>query len=179
MTDLHHFQARICSVAGGFLIQDHKVLLVKHKKLGFWLAPGGHLEAGELPHEAAEREVFEETGVNVMAISANQRIESDKNQYLPTPVLMSLHWVSKENYDARVTSDQPTEPHQTTLWPRGCEQHFGYIYIVKAIGPLKIKHDPNESDDIGWFGENDLASLETSPDIRKEIQLILKCASTM
>ena len=67
MTDLLSAAARICVTAGGFLIQDHKVLLVKHKKLGFWLAPGGHLEPDELPHQAAEREVFEETQVQVQA----------------------------------------------------------------------------------------------------------------
>lgn len=179
MTNLHHFQARICQVAGGFLIHHHKVLLVKHKKLRIWLAPGGHLEADELPHEAAEREVFEETGIKVEAVSTSQLIESDQNQYLPTPALMSLHWISRENYDARVTSEEPTKPHGTVLWPRGCEQHLGYLYIVKAVGPLEIKHDPNESDGIDWFSQQDLTNLDTSPDIRKEIQLILKCASTM
>lgn len=179
MIDLHHFQARICATAGGFLVHDHKVLLVKHKKLGFWLAPGGHLEAGELPHQAAEREVFEETGVKVKAVSAWESLESNRIQYLPTPLTINLHWISKENYDARRASNDPRKPHVTSLWPKGCEQHLNYLYLVTAVGQISIKRDPNESDDIGWFGESDLASLETSPDIRKEIQLILKLTSTM
>lgn len=41
-----------------------RMLLVRHRKLGLWLPPGGHLEANELPHEAALREVLEETGVH-------------------------------------------------------------------------------------------------------------------
>lgn len=36
--------------------------------LGTWSVPGGWLERGETPHEAAEREVLEETGVVVVAL---------------------------------------------------------------------------------------------------------------
>ncbi len=35
---------------------------------GFYGLPGGHLEAGELPSEAARRECQEETGVSVLAL---------------------------------------------------------------------------------------------------------------
>lgn len=179
MIDLTTFKARICPTAGGFLVQNHKVLLVKHKKLGFWLAPGGHLENDELPHQAAEREFFEETGVKVKAISAWETIDSDRVQYLPTPFLTNLHWISQDNYQARLASPDPTTPHATSIWPKGCEQHLNYIYLVKPIGPINIQVDPNESDGIDWFSRSDLANLETSPDIRKEIQLILKHVSTI
>jgi len=41
-----------------------RTLLIKHRKLGLWLQPGGHFEPGELaPDEAALREVREETGL--------------------------------------------------------------------------------------------------------------------
>lgn len=179
MIDLHQFNARICLTAAGFLVHHGKVLLVRHKKLNIWLAPGGHIEEGELPHEATEREVFEETGVKVQVVNVYETINSTNNQYLPTPILVNLHWVSKETYETRLKSSDPTKPHVTPLWPRGCEQHLGYIYIVKAIGPIKIKEDPNETNGIGWFGREDLPNLETSDDIRQEIQLILKLASTI
>lgn len=39
------------------------VLLLRHKRLGIWVQPGGHLEAGETPWEAARRESEEETGL--------------------------------------------------------------------------------------------------------------------
>lgn len=39
------------------------VLLHRHRRLGRWLQPGGHLEPGELPAAAALREAWEETGV--------------------------------------------------------------------------------------------------------------------
>lgn len=41
-----------------------RVLLHRHKRLGIWLQPGGHLEPGEAPWDAALRETFEETGVD-------------------------------------------------------------------------------------------------------------------
>ena len=41
------------------------VLLLKHKRLGLWLQPGGHVDPGESPWQAALREATEETGLDV------------------------------------------------------------------------------------------------------------------
>ena len=40
------------------------VLLLKHKRLGIWLQPGGHIDEGETPWAAALRETREETGLD-------------------------------------------------------------------------------------------------------------------
>ena len=40
-----------------FVVWEGKVLLHRHRKLGMWLPPGGHIEKVELPDEAAVREV--------------------------------------------------------------------------------------------------------------------------
>lgn len=40
------------------------VLLHRHKRLGLWLQPGGHIDPGEAPADAALREVREETGID-------------------------------------------------------------------------------------------------------------------
>jgi len=42
-----------------------KVALHLHKRLNMWLQPGGHIDAGETPAEAALREAVEETGLPV------------------------------------------------------------------------------------------------------------------
>ena len=41
------------------------VLLHRHRRLGIWLQPGGHVEPDERPEDAALRETVEETGFRV------------------------------------------------------------------------------------------------------------------
>ena len=42
--------------------QGDNWVLVRHKSRSTWEIPGGHIEVGETPLEAAKRELFEETG---------------------------------------------------------------------------------------------------------------------
>ncbi len=51
--------------ASAFIIGDRGVVLHRHKRLGIWLQPGGHIEPGETPWDAALREATEETGLPV------------------------------------------------------------------------------------------------------------------
>lgn len=39
-----------------------RILLSRHKKRATWETQGGHIESGEMPLEAAKRELFEESG---------------------------------------------------------------------------------------------------------------------
>ncbi len=49
--------------ASAFVVSPLGILLHEHKKLGLWLQPGGHIEPGEWPEDAARREGEEETGL--------------------------------------------------------------------------------------------------------------------
>ena len=53
-----------------FVVHEEKVLLHWHRKLQRWLPPGGHIEPGELPDEAAVRETWEESGLEIDLIDA-------------------------------------------------------------------------------------------------------------
>ena len=48
--------------ASGLVINNGKVLLIFHPFIKRWFQPGGHIDDGELPIDAAIREVYEETG---------------------------------------------------------------------------------------------------------------------
>lgn len=52
-------------VTGSAIVLDGggRTLLHRHKRLGKWLQPGGHVDPGETPAEAALREAREETGI--------------------------------------------------------------------------------------------------------------------
>jgi 8-oxo-dGTP pyrophosphatase MutT (NUDIX family)/GNAT superfamily N-acetyltransferase len=48
-----------------------RVLLHRHKRLGLWLQPGGHIDPGELPWDAAAREAVEEGGLPATLTSSD------------------------------------------------------------------------------------------------------------
>jgi 8-oxo-dGTP pyrophosphatase MutT (NUDIX family) len=49
----------------GIVVGPRGVVLLEHKRLGIWLQPGGHIDPGETPWEAALRESREETGLEL------------------------------------------------------------------------------------------------------------------
>ena len=49
--------------ASAFVVSSRGVILHRHRRLGIWVQPGGHVDAGERPQDAAVRETLEETGL--------------------------------------------------------------------------------------------------------------------
>ena len=56
---------QVASVSVALRDEQNRVLLARHSEHGKWLLPGGSIEPGEVPADAAVREMREETGVVV------------------------------------------------------------------------------------------------------------------
>jgi 8-oxo-dGTP pyrophosphatase MutT (NUDIX family) len=53
-------------VTGSALIVGPRgIVLLRHRRLGIWVQPGGHVDPGETPWDGALREAIEETGMPV------------------------------------------------------------------------------------------------------------------
>jgi 8-oxo-dGTP pyrophosphatase MutT (NUDIX family) len=86
-------------VASMYVVRSAQVLLVRHRVLDRWLAPGGHLLEGEAPHECAVREVAEETGVSADVVSqapCGTRYERAGVLMLPKPIAVQLEDISAD-----------------------------------------------------------------------------------
>jgi 8-oxo-dGTP pyrophosphatase MutT (NUDIX family) len=77
LTERGEFRGHVtCSVA--LADPDWRVLHVRHRTLGRWLVPGGHLEPGDTSLAAAAlRELAEETGVPAGAVAGGGVIDID------------------------------------------------------------------------------------------------------
>jgi 8-oxo-dGTP diphosphatase len=72
-------RVRVC----GILIQNKKVLVIKHKNLGelgqLWIPPGGGVQFGESIVEALKREFLEESNLEISVndfLTVNEHIDS-------------------------------------------------------------------------------------------------------
>ena len=161
---LQNISAKRCLTASGWLLHNGKILMIKHKMLGIWLSPGGHVDPDELPHHAAEREFLEETGIKVKAVSAYplHEVEDDRAEDLPLPFRYNLHWINRPGEKkARANGEI-------------CEQHyvFGFFVVPENIKELELKFDDEGVDDIQWFGEEDVESIQTSLTIKEEMHTV-------
>ena len=148
---------RYCFVATAYLVRDGKTLLLKHKKLGMWLPPGGHIDEGETPDEAVLREVFEETGLEAEFIMP------------PRPPVMS---------SGRVESLHEPQRVQTEELP-GHNHHIDFIYYLRAKSGDPVRR-PEESDDLRWHTAEELGLPHVPDEVRESGRdaIILVGAST-
>lgn len=88
-----------------YVVDNNRVLLLEHKKIGTWLPPGGHLEKNELPHETALREIIEETGLDIKLITDQDYKEHEKQfekdsqvNIAPQPWKILLEKIEENHY---------------------------------------------------------------------------------
>jgi 8-oxo-dGTP pyrophosphatase MutT (NUDIX family) len=63
--------------ASAFVVGERGVILLCHRLLNIWVQPGGHVDPGESPPEAASRETREETGLATSHLGAGHVFHVD------------------------------------------------------------------------------------------------------
>jgi 8-oxo-dGTP pyrophosphatase MutT (NUDIX family) len=103
-----HFTATV------YVVNDGETLLHEHERLGITIPPGGHIDRGELPHEAGLREVREETGLEATLLTDDgaDPLDAPAGEELPRPRRQML-------YDVNVHPDGEVG-----------HQHIDFVYFA-------------------------------------------------
>lgn len=113
-------------------VAESKALLIHHAALGIWIQPGGHVDPGERPVDAALRETLEETGVAGKLLS-------------PQIFDMDIHEIP-----ANPRKDEPAH------------YHVDVRYLVAADSRQSVEINEQECHGFSWVDLNSLSSEPTS-----------------
>jgi ADP-ribose pyrophosphatase YjhB (NUDIX family) len=111
-----------CSAA--IFDKDGRILLTRRADNGQWCLPGGRMESGESAAEACEREVWEETGLNVR-VKRLVGIYSHPDQLVVYPDGNKAHIVAL-HFEAEITGGTLGLSNETTA--------FGYYTLQELDG---------------------------------------------
>ena len=134
--------------ATAFVYWQGKTLLHKHKKLGLWLPCGGHIDPHELPDDAAIREVYEESGVDIDLLG-ERTLTIDEPKQLVRPRGIQLEFIQDGH------------------------EHIDLIYFAK---PVKTYQGFLRDDDptLGWYSPRELEDMTLTDEIRAWTALVFK-----
>lgn len=118
--------------ASAFILSadGQSVLLIEHKKYRKWLIPGGHVEPGEAPVEAARREAGEEVGIAELRLLNEAIFDVDIHRIPP--------------------SEKRGEPEH---W------HFDLRFLFQVDGQDQVSLNPDEATDYQWMALSDAKRL--------------------
>lgn len=136
METTRHFVATV------YIVNDGATALHAHDRLGMWLPPGGHIDRDELPHEAARREVAEETGLEVELLADSGDVTSDTARSLPQPAELLLEDI--DVHDGHVS-----------------HQHIDFVFFG-TVDRRELSPAPGEAppEDWEWFTPSELQARE-------------------
>lgn len=130
-----HIHEKIDFTASVFIVKGNAVLFHKHKKIGLWLPPGGHVELDEDPNQAAMREAKEETGLDI-ELFGNSRLPqqpTDGTVDLIPPMFLNRHRMGESH------------------------EHIDFVYFARPVGGELHAEDGGE---MIWVGERELVENE-------------------
>lgn len=126
--------------ASVFIIEDGRVLMLKHTKLDAWLQPGGHIDPGETPDETARREAREETGMHVELVPAHHPPEpGERAEELPQPFTVNLHPIREGHW------------------------HCDFGFLARLVEEGEATH-ADEHEGVRWFDRAALHGEEDMPE---------------
>lgn len=136
-----------------FVVHDGKVLLHRHPKQQLWLPPGGHIERDELPHDAARREIEEETGLRLRLHS--EACASDMAARMECGVVPQPAFILIEDINP-------------------FHQHVDFIYFARV--PSGVQPSPDVFADLAetgfaWFAPDDLPEEGVPRNVREGARL--------
>ncbi len=144
-------------VATGYIYDKDTAcfLLIQHKQLGKWLAPGGHLEEGEEPHTGALREVREEIGKEgrVINLLATPQVHTPTVPQLPSPFCVLAETI-------------PAGPRE------GEHIHIDFIYVVEIDPTATLSLSDAEISSAQWFAIDEIDNLDTYENVKRVCQAI-------
>jgi 8-oxo-dGTP pyrophosphatase MutT (NUDIX family) len=143
METTRHFTASI------YVVADGATALHEHPGLGLRLPPGGHVDRGELPHEAALREAREETGLDPTLLADTADLSSPTARAIPRPRHLMLA-------DVNVCDGEVGH------------QHVDHVYYATA-DRRRIDPDPDEPgpEAWAWYDPDDLRRVDVDADVRE------------
>lgn len=132
-----------------YIVNDGATALHEHERLGIRLPPGGHIGRDELPHEAALREVREETGLEAELIAPISSITGPNTRGLPEPAHIMLH-------DINIHEDGSVG-----------HQHIDHLYYAHVAERTITPDDSNEaaSESWRWYTRSELATSDLQQDV--------------
>lgn len=131
-----------------FVAWKGRLLLHRHRTLGLWLPCGGHVEPDEVPDDAAVREVLEEAGVRVELVGERALAGVDGPRQLVRPRGVQLETI------------------------RPGHEHVDLIYLGRPVEPYDGALAGAEAE-LGWYGPDELATLDLTPEVRAWTALVL------
>ncbi|MBT8462935.1 MAG: A/G-specific adenine glycosylase [Gemmatimonadetes bacterium] len=98
-------------VAAALVWRGPRLLIARRPEAGLlgglWEFPGGKVESGETPAEAARREVHEEMGLDIEILSALEEIKHAYSHFRITLHLFHARWLRGEADPSPPTADSP------------------------------------------------------------------------
>lgn len=139
---LKHF----CTTTYIFNPEGTKSLLIRHKKLPYYLPPGGHIDENEDYLLSSQREVQEELGLTKDDLQYPEYLHAKDGECMQPWAIQKYVIVPKEHY------------------------HYDLVFVAIVNENAALNPGKGESQDIHWFDVADVENLETTDECKANIQ---------